>query len=523
MERPTSNLSAKNPDRPRMSLPHETAFVAMVCTAQLLTQACLAQSITPLHIIGDSFRITNPALLSWMPAAYSLTVGTFILPSGRLGDFFGHRRIFIIGYVWLAVWSLIAGLRVYSGQISFDIARAFQGIGPALLLPNAIAILGQTYPPGRRKDMVFSIFGSTAPGGFLIGALFSALFGQLAWWPWAYYTTAIATACLAGASFLAIPNDPVAEAMQNDTSLLQRLDIFGILIGVSGLVLVNFAWNQGPIVGWPTVYVFVLLIVGFLFILAFFFIETRVSCPILPMHSLSRETGFVLGCVAAGWSAFGIWLYYLWQFMEVLRQETLLQATAYFVPVAISGLCAALTTGKLLSLISPGFVMLISMMAFTAGTVVLATAPVGRIYWGAIFISCMIMPWGMVFIQSQKVFANSLTNWPQDMSFPSGCIILSNNTAREHQGIAASLVNTAVNYSISIGLGMAGTVEGYVNKGGLEVLKGYRGAWCLGIGLGALGMAVSVCFILFGGSSGNKPDTTGRSSSGTEEEPKGEF
>jgi hypothetical protein len=69
--------------------------------------------------------------------------------------------------------------------------------------------------------------------------------------------------------------------------------------------------------------------------------------------------------------------------------------------------------------------------------------------------------------------------------------------AREHQGIAASLVTTAVNYSISIGLGMAGTVEKHVNNGGLDVLNGYRGAWYLGIGLGALGIAVSVCFILF--------------------------
>jgi hypothetical protein len=102
------------------------------------------------------------------------------------------------------------------------------------------------------------------------------------------------------------------------------------------------------------------------------------------------------------------------------------------------------------------------------------------------------------------------------MSFPSGCIILSNNMAREHQGIAASLVNTAVNYSISIGLGMAGTVEKHVNNGGLDVLKGYRGAWYLGIGLGAVGIAVSVCFILFG-SPGGKADAAGRFGSRAEE------
>ena len=404
LSRPLSSLTSPHDETPRMGLPHEIVFVATISSAQLLTQACLAQSIVPLHIIGASFGISNPAYLSWMPAAYSLAVGTFILPSGRLGDVFGHRRIFIIGYLWLALWSLIAGLSVYSGEILFDICRGFQGIGPALLLPNALAILGRTYRPGRRKDMVFSIFGSTAPGGFVIGALFSGLFGQLAWWPWAYFTTAIATACLAGMAFLAIPAAPPEKrSSEEKASLFQRLDAPGTLSGVAGLILINFAWNQGPIAGWPTVYIYVLLIVGFLFIAVFFWIQSRAACPLLPLHSMFRETGFVLGCVAAGWSAFGIWLYYLWQFIEVLRQETPLQGTAYFVPVAISGLCAALATGKLLSIISPGFVMLTSMTAFTAGTVVLATLPVGRIYWAGIFISCIIMPWGMVLNPLQNV------------------------------------------------------------------------------------------------------------------------
>ena len=397
LSRPLSNLANPDDQASRMSLLHEIVFVATISSAQLLTQACLAQSIVPLHIIGTSLDISSPAYLSWMPAAYSLTVGTFILPSGRLGDVFGHRKIFIIGYLWLAFWSLIAGLSVYSGEILFDICRGLQGIGPALLLPNALAILGRAYPPGRRKDMVFSIFGSTAPGGFLIGALFSGLFGQLAWWPWAYFTTTFATAGLAGISFFAIPPAPIEKTSESiQSSLFQRLDVFGTLSGVAGLILINFAWNQGPIVGWSTVYIYTLLIVGFLFIAVFFLVQGRVLYPLLPLRSFSRETGFVLACVAAGWSAFGIWLYYLWQFMEILRQETPLQATAYFVPVAISGFCAALATGKLLSIISPGFVMLISMTAFTSGSIVVATCPIDRTYWAGIFISCIIMPWGMV-------------------------------------------------------------------------------------------------------------------------------
>ena len=60
---------------------------------------------------------------------------------------------------------------------------------------------------------------------------------------------------------------------------------------------------------------------------------------------------------------------------------------------------------------------------------------------------------------------------------------------------------------------MAGTVEAHVNRGGHDVLRGYRGAWYLGIGLGSLGMLVSVCFILFGSNKANKTDNAPDTSS----------
>lgn len=83
-----------------------------------------------------------------------------------------------------------------------------------------------------------------------------------------------------------------------------------------------------------------------------------------------------------------------------------------------------------------------------------------------------------------------------DMSFPAGTIILSNSMPREHQGIGASLVNTIVNYSISIGLGIAGTVEVHVNRNGTDMLRGFRGAWYTGIGLSGLGVIVALLFIV---------------------------
>jgi hypothetical protein len=81
-----------------------------------------------------------------------------------------------------------------------------------------------------------------------------------------------------------------------------------------------------------------------------------------------------------------------------------------------------------------------------------------------------------------------------DMSFPAATIILSNSMPREHQGLAASLVNTMVNYSISIALGIAGTVEVSVNNGGADVLMGIRCAWWTGVALAAVGVILGACF-----------------------------
>lgn len=476
---PASRQISRQPsaiEAPSFSTLHEVVFIGIICCAQLLTQASLSQTVVPAKYIDKSFAISSPAINSWNTAAYSLTVGTFILISGRVGDLYGHKKLFIIGWCWFALWSMLAGFSVFANQRFFACCRAFQGLGPSIILPNGIAILGRTYPPGMRKNMAMSLFGATAPNGFVIGAVFTGILSQFAWWPWSFWAIAIACLCCGLVSCLVIPPMPVAGSVEVK---LKELDPLGALTGVSGLVLINFSWNQGPAVGWQTPYVYVLLIVGFIFLAIFFWIESRVSeYPLLPMRFLPPLSLFVFGCIAAGWSSFGIWMFYLWQLFLNLRGQTLVQSAAQSVPAGIMGLIAAVTTGFMLSKgVRPGVVMLLSMLAFTVGNILLATAPVHQSYWANAFVSLLIAPFGM------------------DLSFPAGVTALSDTMPKEHQGVAASLVNTVVNYSISLGLGFAGTVEVHVNDGGRDTLKGYRGAWYMSTGLAGLGVVVSLIMI----------------------------
>ena len=119
-------------------------------------------------------------------AGFTLTAGTFILIAGRCGDMYGHKRVFVSAFIWYGVWSILCGASYYSNNIFFTIARGFQGMGPAFITPNGLALLGRTYPPGMRKNLVFSLFGACAPGGYILGATFSTLIAERTLWAWAY-------------------------------------------------------------------------------------------------------------------------------------------------------------------------------------------------------------------------------------------------------------------------------------------------------------------------------------------------
>ena len=475
---PESSGAAHSPLK--ISTFHEVLFIGVVVMAQFMGLAGLGQAIAPVHIIADGLGVHNPGEEAWFAAAYSLTVGTFILISGRMGDILGHKRMFVFGYFFLGVWSGFAGFSAYVGrQVFFDVCRAFQGIGAALLAPNALALLGRAYPPGIKKNIVFSLFGAMAPWGFVMGALFSSIFSQLAWWPWTFWSFGVAAWALSAFALLVIPKQLAHDAQFAGRAQKPGMDWTGSILGVSGLVLVNVAWNNGPLYGWGTPHVYFTLILGIFSLVAFVWVEARAISPILPVSAMSSTVTYTMALVGIGWGSFGIWIYYSWRFLEEVRGQSPLTVSAEYTPALIMGLIAAGMTGFMLTHTPVAFTMMISMCAFFLGELITATQPMHQTYWAQMFIAILIMPLGM------------------DMSFPAGTVILSNNMPKEHQGLAASLINTMVNYSISIALGIAGTVEVSVNNKGAtpdDVMHGIRCAWYTGVALAGFGVLLGALF-----------------------------
>lgn len=111
-----------------------------------------------------------------------------------------------------------------------------------------------------------------------------------------------------------VPDPPKrVQAHQNTDrtfkALADEIDVIGGIIGITALVLFNFAWNQAGVVGWKSPYVCVALIVGLLLVPVFFWYELRIAkSPLVPFDILKVEIGFVLACVSCGWGCFGIWV-----------------------------------------------------------------------------------------------------------------------------------------------------------------------------------------------------------------------
>jgi MFS family permease len=258
----------------------------------------------------------------------------------------------------------------------------------------------------------------------------------------------------------------------------RKFDYLGCISGVSGLILINFALNQAPIVGWAVPYVPVLLVLGFLIILGFFYVELYVAKnPLFPARGLQPQALLALACIAAGYASHGIWIYYLYLFEERIRHKSPLLTTAGLIPVAPVGIAFAMSTNFLIKKIHVSRVMFIAMICFCLGTILIAFAPEHQTYWAQTFLSIVVAPGGM------------------NLSFPAGTILLSSAMPREYQGKAASLVGTVVNYSIASGLGLAGSVERNVNRDGNSPLKGYRSAWYLAIGFSGAGVLISIYFL----------------------------
>ena len=196
--------------------------------------------------ISEIYRVTGVHAI-WVAASYpfvpvslvlelialaflSLTQGTFVLVSGRLGAVFGHKNMLFLGGTVFAVSTLINGF--VSNYIAFNAIRALSGIGGALILPNAVAMIAITNPPGRWRNLSLGFFGASAPIGGCIGGVFIGLLIKYSDVKWYFVGIATAAAAVLLCLWVLVPKEVPVDRHG-------KIDYTGAMPGTSALIIFN--------------------------------------------------------------------------------------------------------------------------------------------------------------------------------------------------------------------------------------------------------------------------------------------
>ena len=300
--------------RQRPAVFASTLREVLFCTSLLISMLMAEFFISGFNIVlpDVSLALSIPhGYRTWPASVFSLVTGAFLLPFGRLADLHGAYPVFTGGLVWFGVWCLVSGFS--TGYEMLIVARALAGLGPAAFLPTSIMLIGKTYRPGPRKNLVFGLYSAFAPIGFFIGIIVGGATTELLSWRWYFWvgSAVLAVACVT--SFLTVPND-AAEARRHAAAAGVRMDYWGLVTIVPALVLVTFAITDGANApdGWRTPYILVTFVLGVLLLAAAVYVEGWVAAqPLLPFD-LFRPRYMVRLTVSLffAYGVFGVFLFY---------------------------------------------------------------------------------------------------------------------------------------------------------------------------------------------------------------------
>lgn len=254
----------------------------------------------------EEFNIPLAATV-WPASALSLAVASTLMVFGRLSDMFGGYLVYVCGFLWTTIWSLICGFSQNMFMLIF--CRALQGIGLAAFLPSGVMLLATVYRPGPRKNLVFSLYGACAVIGFFGGIFFAGICGEYLKWHWYFYVDAILCAVTTVSAYFSVPSDYAEKRKQG-----AKMDWIGACLIVVGLVLFVFAITDSSHAPqrWKTPYVYVCLIIGAIVLCVAIYVEGWVaSYPLLPGDLFSvKYLKPVIIVLAIVYGGLGVYLLY---------------------------------------------------------------------------------------------------------------------------------------------------------------------------------------------------------------------
>ncbi|WP_249265929.1 MULTISPECIES: DHA2 family efflux MFS transporter permease subunit [unclassified Pseudonocardia] len=326
-------------------------------------------------ILVDATIVTvaTPALLAafgadvnsviWVTSAYLLAYAVPLLITGRLGDRFGPKHVYLAGLAVFTLASLWCGLTTTVGGLI--VARVAQGLGASLMTPQTMSVITRTFPAAQR-GRAMSLWGAVAGVATLAGPILGGLLVGGLGWEWIFFVNVPFGVVAFVAVWRLVPSLPTSR---------RRFDLVGVVLSAAGMFLLVFGIQEGQKYDWsPLVWTSILVGAGILVVFVWWQSRTR-SEPLVALQ-LFRDRNFSLANIAICTVGFAITAqgFPLMIYAQSVRGFTPTEAALLLAPLAILSGGLAPWTGRLTDRIHPRLIGGFGMATFVAGLLWLALA-----------------------------------------------------------------------------------------------------------------------------------------------------
>lgn len=352
--------------------------------------------------------------LVWVVNAYMLTFGGFLLLGGRLGDLFGHRKLFLSGIVLFTLASLACGMA--QSQAMLVVARAVQGLGGAVVSAVALSLIMNLFPEPAGRAKAMGVYGFVCAAGGSIGVLLGGLLTDTLGWHWIFLVN---LPIGVGVLVLCVMLIPAGRGQAG-----QRLDLGGAVAVTTALMLAVYAVVDGNQAGWMSARTLGLLAASAVLLALFLFIESRVSSPLMPLGLFRLRNVATANVAGVLWAAaMFAWFFTSALYMQLVLNYTPMQVGLAFLPANL--IMAGLSLGLSAKIVMRwGFRLPLAagLGLASAGLALFARAPVGGGYVLDVLPGMSLLGLGAGIALNPMLMAAMSDVEPEDSGLASGVV-----------------------------------------------------------------------------------------------------
>jgi EmrB/QacA subfamily drug resistance transporter len=290
----------------------------------------------------------------WVTSAYLLAYAVPLLITGRLGDRFGPKNLYLTGLAVFTLASLACGL---SGSLTMlIIARAVQGLGASMMTPQTMAVITRTFP-ARQRGAAMGLWGATSGVAMLVGPLAGGLLVDGLGWEWIFFINIPVGVIGFIAAFIFVPKLPTHP---------HRFDIVGVFLSAIALFLIVFGLQEGEKYDWAP-WVWTMIAAGVVVLGVFIWQQAKTKSEALVPLKLFRDRNFSvanLGISIVGFAVTSMTLPLMF-FIQLARGLTPTESALLLIPMAVLAGVLSPFTGRLLDRVDPRFVLIPGLALFT--------------------------------------------------------------------------------------------------------------------------------------------------------------